>query len=180
VLRRRPWLFALVLVACVGCDHATKQVAEQWLAGRDVLSLLGGFVQLQLVANPGAFLSLGAGLPEALRHFLLIGLVPLALALVTLLLWRAPGASRTQVLALGLVAGGGLANWLDRVFGGGAVTDFVSLGVGALRTGIFNVADVAIVAGLALLLRGAKSGAGGPTEPGSDHSSPRASTWGSP
>ena len=34
----------------------------------------------------------------------------------------------------------------------GAVTDFVSIGVGSLRTGIFNLADLAVVAGVCLLL----------------------------
>jgi signal peptidase II len=161
MLRRRLCVFACVLVSCVGCDHAAKQAAEQWLADGGGLSLLAGVVQLQLVANPGAFLSLGAGLPEALRHFLLIGLAPLALALVSCWVWRSPGASRTQTVALGLVAGGGLANWLDRVLDDGAVTDFVSLGLGPLRTGIFNLADVAIVAGvLALLRAGASSRSG--------------------
>jgi signal peptidase II len=43
----------------------------------------------------------------------------------------------------------------------GAVTDFVSLGLGALRTGIFNVADLAIVAGLLLFLAVGASGARG-------------------
>ena len=153
MLRRRLWAFAFVLVACVGCDHAAKQMAQQWLGDGGGLSLLGGVVQLQLVANPGAFLSLGAGLPEAVRQFVLIGLVPLAVGFVSWLAWRSPGASRAHVVALGLVAGGGLANWLDRVVDDGAVTDFVSLGLGALRTGIFNLADLAIVAGLLLLLR---------------------------
>jgi len=53
---------------------------------------------------------------------------------------------------LSLGAGGGLSNWLDRLLHGGAVTDFVSLGLGPLRTGVFNLADVFIVAGVALLL----------------------------
>jgi signal peptidase II len=153
MLRRRLLVFAFVLLTCVGCDHAAKQVAVQLLAEGRVHSLLGGVVQLHLVANPGAFLSLGAELPEALRQLLLIGLVPLALLLVTWLVWRAPGASRAQAIALGLVAGGGLANWIDRVMDDGAVVDYVSLGLGALRTGIFNLADVAIVAGVLLLLR---------------------------
>jgi signal peptidase II len=65
-------------------------------------------------------------------------------------LFRSPGASRAQALAFGLIAGGGFANWLERIRGDGSVTDFVSLGLGPLRTGIFNVADVAIVAGLLL------------------------------
>jgi signal peptidase II len=145
-------MFSFVLLACVGCDHAVKQVAEQWLAGSGRIVLLGGVVQLQLVTNPGAFLSLGAELPETLRHLVLIGFVPLMLVCAGWLLFRSPGASRAQALAFGLIGGGGLANWLDRVRGDGAVTDFVSLGLGSLRTGIFNVADVAIVLGLLLFL----------------------------
>jgi signal peptidase II len=40
---------------------------------------------------------------------------------------------------------------LDRIVHG-TVVDFVSVGVGSLRTGIFNVADVAILAGLFMLI----------------------------
>jgi signal peptidase II len=82
----------------------------------------------------------------------LIGFVPLMLVCIGWLVFRTPGVSRAQALAFGLVAGGGFANWLDRVRGDGSVTDFVSLGFGPLRTGIFNVADVAIVLGLLLFL----------------------------
>jgi signal peptidase II len=145
-------MFAFVMLACVGCDHAAKQVAEQWLAGSAGVEWLGGVVRFELVANPGAFLSLGARLPEALREALLIGVVPLLLAAVGWAVLRAPGATRAQVGAFALIAGGGLANWLDRLVNDGAVTDFVSLGFGPLRTGIFNVADLAIVAGLLLFL----------------------------
>lgn len=145
------WLFSLALLACVGCDHVTKQAAEQWLGGVESVVLLGGVVQLELVANPGAFLSLGAELPRWLRELLLIGFVPILLAGAGWFLFRSPRASRTQALAFGLLVGGGLGNWLERINGDGSVTDFVSLGLGPLRTGIFNVADLAIVAGLLLL-----------------------------
>lgn len=151
-MKRHLWTFAFVLLASVGCDHAAKHAAEQWLAGSAGVSLLGGVVRFELVANPGAFLSLGARLPEALREALLVGLVPVLLAGVGWAVLRAPGATRAQVGAFALVAGGGLANWLDRLANDGAVTDFVSLGLGSLRTGIFNVADLAIVAGLFWLL----------------------------
>ena len=43
-------------------------------------------------------------------------------------------------------------NLLDRFFNGGAVVDFVSIGFGGLRTGIFNVADLAITCGALWLL----------------------------
>jgi signal peptidase II len=49
------------------------------------------------------------------------------------------------------VAAGGLGNLWDRLATGGWVVDFMNLGVGPLRTGIFNVADVALMAGVALV-----------------------------
>jgi signal peptidase II len=65
--------------------------------------------------------------------------------------------SPTALVGLGFVAGGGLANWLDRVLHDGHVTDFVSIGFGPLRTGIFNLADVMIFAGVGLILLASRS-----------------------
>ena len=152
--RRISRVFPLVLVACVGCDQASKQAAGLLLAGGHPLSLFGDTVRFELASNPGAFLSLGAGLAEPVRHALLLGLVPALLALVcgACLVGRTP-LSRSGLVALGLIAGGGLGNWLDRVLHDGSVTDFVSLGLGRFRTGIFNVADLAVLAGVFLMMR---------------------------
>ena len=46
---------------------------------------------------------------------------------------------------------GGISNMIDRVLSG-AVIDFMNIGIGNLRTGIFNVADMAIMAGLFLVV----------------------------
>ena len=48
--------------------------------------------------------------------------------------------------------GGGFSNLIDRLLNDGAVVDFVSVGVGNLRTGIFNLADGAIMLGAGILL----------------------------
>jgi signal peptidase II len=68
-------------------------------------------------------------------------------------MWRAP--SRIATLAVGLVIGGALGNAADRL-ARGAVADFfylhTTLPVGPLANYVFNVADVAISAGVALLL----------------------------
>ena len=48
--------------------------------------------------------------------------------------------------------GGGFSNLFDRTVHGGYVVDFINVGFGALRTGIFNVADVAITVGVLLLV----------------------------
>lgn len=144
-------LFFAVLSAAAGCDHASKQLAISALSGSGGLWVWGGAVRLELVSNPGAFLNLGVGLPEAVREVLFLGLVPLFLLGLCLRLLRSGEVSLPLVLGLGLVAGGGLGNWGDRLLHGGRVTDFVTLVLGPLHTGVFNVADVAIVAGVALL-----------------------------
>jgi signal peptidase II len=148
--REHVAVFVFVLVACVGCDQAAKTVAQSSLAGSPAISLLGDTVRFELTTNTGAFLSLGAGLSEAVRQFVFQGVVPFTILALCVLAWRS-GAS---ALALGLIAGGGLGNWIDRIVNAGAVTDFVSLGAGPLRTGIFNLADVFIVLGVLLTVFG--------------------------
>jgi signal peptidase II len=57
-----------------------------------------------------------------------------------------------DALAAALVIGGGLGNVLDRLFYDGAVLDFLNIGIDGLRTGVFNVADMAIIAGTLVFL----------------------------
>lgn len=144
--------FFAALLICVSCDHAAKHAAGVLLSGREPIALAGDVVRFQLASNPGAFMSMGSGLPEEVRHVLFALLVPVLLATVTIYFLRAARPSRAERIALGLVVGGGLGNWLDRLLHDGAVRDFVSLGVGPIRTGIFNLADVAVMGGVAVLL----------------------------
>ena len=147
----RRFVLVSVLLVCVGCDRAAKWAAVALLEPGGARSFAGETVRFEIAYNPGAFLGLGAALPPAWRSLVLLGAVPVAFALVLALVLRAGVGARRVAVAIGLLAGGGLGNWIDRVLHGGLVTDFVSLGVGPLRTGIFNVADVAIVAGALLL-----------------------------
>jgi signal peptidase II len=73
------------------------------------------------------------------------------LALLAFLL-RTRTLSTWQRVGFSLFLAGGLGNWIDRLLNEGRVIDFVSLGVGGLHTGIFNVADVAITAGILMVL----------------------------
>jgi signal peptidase II len=149
--RTRAILFASILVAAVGCDHATK-VAATALLPHGGISLASDLLRFELVYNHGAFLGIGSNLPAALRMLILGGLVPLGLFATIVWLLRGGAVSRAQLTAIALIVGGGLGNWIDRLVHQGRVTDFVSFGFGPLRTGIFNVADVAVVGGMALLL----------------------------
>jgi signal peptidase II len=77
-----------------------------------------------------------------------------------------------RFVALSLVAGGGISNLIDRFLYDGRVTDFLNVGIGSLRTGIFNLADMAILAGALLLIL--RRGAPTPTPPSnfSAHAAP--------
>ncbi|NNL67681.1 MAG: signal peptidase II [Myxococcales bacterium] len=162
--RLHTLLFSGALLLALGCDQATKRVAEARLAPFEPVSLWSDLVRFELVPNVGGFLSLGQNLPESARTALFAILVPLSLALICFWLLRDGQASNRMVLGLGLVAGGGVGNWLDRL-AQGAVVDFVSVGVGPLRTGIFNLADVLIFLGIGFLLLDLRSPPAEPRAP---------------
>jgi signal peptidase II len=148
----RSTLVFCVLLSCVGCDQAAKRLAQQSLASSPPISLFNGTVRLELAENRGAFLSLGEGLPEAARYLLFVVLVSGVLIATLAFTLRARGAHPAQLLALSLLTGGGIGNLIDRIAHHGLVVDFVSVGLGPLRTGIFNLADTAITVGFLLLL----------------------------
>ena len=148
----RVMVVVLTLCCCVGCDQVSKSAARAFLSTGVTESLFADSLRLQLVENPGSFLSLGAALPDQLRF----GLFTAGVSLLLLgLLWIALFARRLgppRFVALALVAGGGLSNLIDRLLYQGRVTDFLNVGIGSLRTGIFNLADMAILAGALLLV----------------------------
>lgn len=146
--------FLTVLLPCVGCDQATKSVARKLLTTSDPTSLLNGFIRFEYVENPGAFLGIGAQLPGVLRFLIFVVFTGTMLAVTLLLVIKERAGDPTQLTGLALLAGGGIGNLIDRINNEGRVVDFVSLGLGPVRTGIFNVADVAVMAGAMLLLYG--------------------------
>lgn len=148
------WASRLVLVVAVlgtiGCDRVTKHVATTTLAGMPSRSYLAGTVWLGYVENRGGFLSLGASLPSSVRAVIFTGATGLMLVAMTVLAirhrWRG-----WHAIGLALFVAGGASNWIDRVVRG-SVVDFLNVGIGPVRTGIFNVADVAIMFGAIIVV----------------------------
>jgi signal peptidase II len=144
-----------VALLCVGCDQASKRVAAEILKGAETLSFWGDMFRLTYAENSGAFLGLGGGWPEPLRWLAFtgaaIGVVVASLAWVVTQT-RKPRHQSLAVWAMVLVAAGGAGNLVDRLIRDGRVIDFMNFGLGPVRTGIFNVADVQIMVGLGLLL----------------------------
>lgn len=147
-LNRFRWLLVLtILVTCIGCDQATKHFATRSLANQPRQSLLADTIRLEYVQNPGGFLSLGGNLPQPWRQWVFISVnLSLMVVLGVLLAWRRD-TSLALFVALSYILAGGLGNLIDRVAHDGLVTDFLNVGIGSLRTGIFNVADIAVTFG---------------------------------
>jgi signal peptidase II len=142
----------LTLSCCVGCDQVSKSAARTMLHSGVTESLFSDSLRLQLTENPGSFLSLGASLPEHLRFTLFTATVAAILVGLVCAALFARRLNTARFVALALVAGGGISNLIDRLLYDGRVTDFLNVGIGSLRTGIFNLADMAILAGALLLV----------------------------
>lgn len=80
------------------------------------------------------------------------GLVGVLLLILTAYLLLNRDLHRLELVAGALIIGGGTSNLLDRLLNNGAVVDFLNVGIGPLRTGIFNVADMTIMLGVAVWL----------------------------
>ncbi len=147
----RVGLVAAVL-ATIGCDRLTKHVAMVSLAGTAGHSFLADTIRLGYVENAGGFLSLGASLPSVARVAIFTVATGVTLLGLTVLAFRR-GLAGWPALGLSLFVAGGASNWIDRLVNG-AVVDFLNVGIGPLRTGVFNIADVAIMLGAALFVLG--------------------------
>ncbi len=141
-----------LLLGCVGCDQVTKVAARAHLSEGPAISYLHDTFRLTYAENIGAFLSVGASLSKPARAAVFqgaVGLVVLGL-IGSALFWR--GLSGVQIVALTLLGASGLGNLIDRLLYDGRVTDFLNMGIGPVRTGIFNVADILGVVGVIVLL----------------------------
>jgi len=130
----------------------TKSIAKESLASSAPISLLNDSIRIEYSENSGAFLGLGANWPDEARFLFFVVFVSVVLTLTLASIVNTRSFSLMQLIGLSLVAAGGIGNLLDRLFNNGMVIDFIQLGIGPIRTGIFNVADVAIMAGVAIIL----------------------------
>ena len=147
MIGQTAWRLALMVavLSTIGCDRVTKHAATTKLAGAPSRSYLADTVRLVYVENPGGFLSLGAGLPSVVRTGLFTAGTGLLLCMLVVLAIRGRW-DRSPTLGVALFVAGGASNWIDRV-ARGTVVDFLNVGVGPVRTGVFNVADVSIMLG---------------------------------
>ena len=146
----RMFIVLVTLSACVSWDQATKLLARLLLAGRHPMSLWGNSVRFEYAENVGAFLGLGDQLSDPMRWILLVAMASLLLVGLTLFIYLKHDLTPVETLGYGLILAGGTSNVFNRIMSG-YVIDFLNVGFGGLRTGIFNVADVSILIGFVIV-----------------------------
>lgn len=151
-------LFCLLSIAFISCDRVTKQLAKEHLMYYPSRSYFHNVFVLEYAENTGAALGLGDSLPKT-ANFILLSLLPLGLMiwLFVYFVMKRKIMSPTKTVAMAMIFSGGLGNLIDRIFADRHVTDFMNMGIGSLRTGIFNVADMCVTGGVILLYFGLRA-----------------------
>lgn len=163
----RVFLLVVLASGLFGCDHATKIAAKASLENAAAVpvapDVLHGALELKYVENTDVAFNMlqNLGIPRAPHVLVALSLV----AMVSLgVMWlvsrrraRAAGGaggaeSRMSQAGIALIASGALGNLVDRVVRG-YVVDFIHI----KGWPVFNVADIAVVAGMGLMVLGARA-----------------------
>jgi signal peptidase II len=143
-----PRLLIASLIALI-LDGLTKVWAVQSLEPYQPVPVIGQFFRLTLGYNTGVAFSLFANGGEW-------PLIVTGVIIVVLIVWIANALRRDEfppraVWPIGLLLGGAMANFVDRLLDG-QVIDFLDVGLGAMRWPAFNLADSCIVVCIVWLL----------------------------
>ena len=145
-------LICLSIFCLVGCDYSSKSIAKDNLKGQPVHYYLSGNVKLVYAENSGGMLSLGNELPSKLKLVIFKILVALVMCFLFIYILYKKAIRKGTLVALILILSGGLGNLIDRIMNDGKVVDFIIMSLYNFHTGIFNIADVYVTAGVIILI----------------------------
>lgn len=140
-------MFSILLaVAVLSLDQLTKWLVSTHMAELETVEVIPGFFSLQLVHNQGAAFGIMQN-----QTWLLVAVAVIAAGAIIFYLQQLEGRVGLAPVALGLVLGGTLGNLVDRVRFG-QVVDFFLFYWKDYRFPNFNVADIGITVGVALMI----------------------------
>ncbi|MDR3275719.1 MAG: signal peptidase II [Treponema sp.] len=150
--RRKYILISLaVFFANYLLDRITKELAIYFLKGTAPARFFNDMIILVFVENSGAFLGLGGGWNLQIKKIVLL-VLPIIICLGGLLYLMFVEKRLLRLTALVSIIGGGMGNLVDRLVNDFRVVDFMNFGIGPLRTGILNFADLSVTFGIIIWL----------------------------
>ncbi len=148
----RNYLLVLVIgFANILVDRITKILAVSYLKGNESIELLNNFFVLCYAENTGAFLSLGRNWPPVIKYAVLL-VIPIIVCLCVVIYCILKEKNKIKIILFISIVSGGLSNLIDRIFNDFSVIDFMNFGIGNLRSGILNVADLSVTFGIVVLV----------------------------
>ena len=136
-------LYILIAALIIGADQLVKYLIRSAMAPGDSIPVIGDFFQIEYVINKGAAFGILSG-----SHKLLI-FVPVIVILISVcLLFSKKDIGGAAKIAVVMIMAGGAGNLIDRVLFS-EVTDMFAF---SIFPPVFNVADIAVTVGAALLI----------------------------
>ena len=143
------WVRLLIVAGtALTLDACSKAAVEGNLRMYEQREVIGEYLRLTYIRNPGAAFGITLGPNSSLLFAVITGV---AVAGLVFLYARTPAHDRRQLLAIALLCGGALGNLWNRVVSREGVVDWIDIGVGGARWPVFNFADIAVTAGAILL-----------------------------
>jgi signal peptidase II len=143
-------LFATVAVMTL-LDFITKAYISSTMYLHESFVVIGGFLNITYVRNPGAAFSFLADAPPVFRFVFFVTVTFLAIILILTYIAKSKLEEPLMTLGLSLIMSGAVGNLIDRVRFG-EVIDFIDVYIGTHHWPAFNVADSAITVGAFFLL----------------------------
>jgi signal peptidase II len=145
-----------VILAIIVSDQWSKSVIKNSPDRYTPYPVVGNLFELRYTENSGGFLGLGSSLPQNLKPavFLIIPAIVLSFLLFFVLYNYVYRNTITNIdtFACCCILAGGVGNLIDRALYNGNVIDFMVFGIGELKTGVMNIADMAISLGITIIV----------------------------
>jgi signal peptidase II len=151
--QRIKYIIMTLGIFCINyfMDRITKIIAVKYLNKHNPIVLLNNIIVLILAENTGAFLSLGKDWNIYIKYFVLV-IIPIIICVCGLFYLMIKETKNYRIIIISCIIGGGIGNLVDRLLNGFKVIDFMNFGIGNIRTGILNVADLSVTFGAILLI----------------------------
>ncbi|WP_069366690.1 signal peptidase II [Salisediminibacterium beveridgei] len=138
--------YYLIAILVIALDQITKYIVVRQMDQGQSIELISGFLYLTSHRNAGA----AFGILQGQMWLFYIATVVVAGVIIYMIITQTKD-SRFFGISLGLVLGGAIGNFIDRLLEG-EVVDFIDVFIFTYNFPIFNVADMALVIGVGLMM----------------------------
>ena len=150
--KKRNISISIIIALSIFLDQISKILIRNNVEQYSDIKLIGEYFILTNVENSGAFLGMGSGFSPIMKSVFLIILPIIVLVSIIIYVYRDKEIDKISLIGFSIIIGGGIGNIFDRIIYG-SVTDFLFIDLGGIfRTGIFNIADLAVTTGMILIL----------------------------